>query len=87
MKRIYSIVTVLIILIVKFTYSCEVCGNDGQTYGSDVELKSAQQQNPCLRKVKDGTCGQCTCALEYNPICGSDCKAHGNPCAFSPLYI
>lgn len=73
--------------------TCEyVCGSDGQSYGNDCTLQCAQRSNRCLRKVKDGKCGDCICTFEYNPVCGSDCVTYGNPCAFkcqqqSKLYL
>lgn len=87
------IVILLITSSVQLAYSCdepqpqpepepEICGSDGKTYGSDSEFQCAQQQNPCLRKLKDEVCGHCICTFEYNPVCGSDCVAYGNPCAF-----
>lgn len=58
-----------------------VCGSNGQTYGNDCTLKCAQNQNPDLKKVKDGKCGDCICTDDYNPVCGSDGVTYSNPCA------
>lgn len=63
-----------------------VCGSDGRSYGNDCTFKCAQQWNSCLKRVKNGKCGQCKCppikSTEDKSICGSDCVTYENPCAF-----
>lgn len=57
-----------------------VCGSDGLTYGNECTFKCAQQENPCLEKVKDGICGDCICTEEYRPVCGTDGVTYSNEC-------
>lgn len=67
----------------KCTDTCKyVCGSDGRNYGNECTLNCAQKKNKCLRKVKNGKCGDCICTLELRQVCGSDCVSYGNPCAF-----
>lgn len=57
-----------------------VCASNGQSYGNDCTLKSAQKINPKLKKVKNGKCGVCACTKELKEVCGSDNVTYPNIC-------
>ncbi|XP_072042492.1 uncharacterized protein [Amphiura filiformis] len=63
-----------------------VCGNDAKTYDNICVLRrEACNNNPDLRALYSGECGQANCPIpctfEYSPVCGSNGKTYPNMCA------